>query len=542
MRFSRSLKCITYSKTRSPTPGVYLPTNPCEIASKHCQPSPDGKLVATLFPSVVNIRSIDTLEVINVVRLPQEFSGPILSFQWSPSSQLLLVAVVDQIQVFSALPGGFQSTISNAVPPATKPTYIGFSPQGTEICVCSSFGLKFGIFDLKTSRSVEVANPKLFSSATACNGFSFRPMTHHLALLTRTAGKDMISIHDPETRELQRSWHPETVDAQGLKWSPDGKWLVVWESAGQGHKVVFYTADGHIFKSWLGPSNATPGSQNFELGAGVKQLQFSADACSLAIGDSSKSTFLFDMASISETMTLLHPKNVTPTETIQIWQEQVNITQAGPSIHTFMKAVQTISPQTRPKDTSESKSGCSSILFDSSSVLVATCFENSPSTLWIWDTQASELRAVLLFHSNISSARWHPTSREMLLVRCEGDLYSGIVFVWDPLSEGPRTVDFSEHLPEFKPSNRSQAAWLGCDASKSPSIFFSDGWNYMFASLAESDQESPPWQDRREVGWNSEVRREESPLELVPANTQYLEAEEDEEDNSEVEDTFHYKQ
>jgi len=496
--------------------------------------------VATLFPSVVNIRSVDTLEVVNVFRLPQDFSGPVLSFQWSPSSQLVLVAVVDQIRIFSARPGGFEATVRNAVPPAAKPTYVCFSPKGTELCVCSSFGLKFGIFDLVTSRAVEIANPKFFSSATACSGFSFRPLTHHLALITRTAGKDMISIHDPETRELQRSWHPDTVDAQGLKWSPDGKWLVVWESAGQGHKVAFYTADGHIFKTWLGPSNPTPASHNFALGAGVKQVQFSADASTLAIGDSSSCIYLFNMTSVSETMRLLHPNNIAPNDTIQIWQEQVNVSQAGPSIHTFIKAAQVISPPTRPKDNLETKSGCSSIMFDSSSALVATCLEDSPSTLWIWDTQASELRAVLLFHSNISSAVWHPTARETLLVKCEGDLYSGLVFVWDPLSEGPRTVDFSEHLPDFKSGGRSLASWLGCEASKSPSIFFSDGLSYMLASLAESDQESPPWQDRAGVEWNSEARREESPLELVPANTQY--PDDEDEDDSELDDTFHYKQ
>lgn len=512
------------------------------IASKHCLPSPDGKLVATLFPGVVNIRSVESLEVVNVVKLPQDFSSSVLSFQWSPSSRLVLVAVVDHIRVFSAQHGNFQATIRNAVPPAAKPTYLGFSPLGTEVCVCSSFGLKFSIFDLESSRAVEIANPKFFHSATACNGFSFRPLTHHLALMTRTAGKDMISIHDPVTRELQRSWHPDTVDAQGLKWSPDGKWLVVRESAGQGHKVIFYTADGHMFKTWLGPSNPSPEFQHFALGAGARLLRFSEDGSSLAIGDSSRCIYLFNMATLSETMRLLHPNTTTPTETIQIWQEQVNITQAGPSLHTFIKATQAVSPPARPKDNLEPKSGCSSILFDSSSVLVATCLQDSPSTLWIWDTQASELRAVLLFHSNISSAAWHPTSRETLLVRCEGDLYNGIVFVWDPLSEGPRTVDFSEHLPGSRASGRSLAKWLDCDASKSPAIFFSDSLNYMLASLADSDEESPPWQDRLGVEWNAETGREESPLELVPAadvNTQYIE--EEDEYASDLEDTFHYK-
>ena len=82
---------------------------------------------------------------------------------------------------------------------------------------------------------------------------SFRPSTHHLAVLTQSAGKDMVSIHSPKMREVQRAWFPDTVDVQGLLWSPDGKWLALWESAAQGHKVLIYTPDGHLFKDWRGP-------------------------------------------------------------------------------------------------------------------------------------------------------------------------------------------------------------------------------------------------------------------------------------------------
>ena len=38
--------------------------------------------------------------------------------------------------------------------------------------------------------------------------------------------------------------------------SADGKWLVIWESASQGHALFVYTADGHLFKTWNGPTLA----------------------------------------------------------------------------------------------------------------------------------------------------------------------------------------------------------------------------------------------------------------------------------------------
>jgi WD40 repeat protein len=271
-----------------------------------------------LFPSVINIRDVKTLDVVNIIRLPADLSGPVYSLQWSPSSRLILVAIGDQILVLSADGGDYKVTIQNAVPPTAKPSAIGFAALDTQVWVCSSFGLKLTIFNLETSKGVEISNPKFFTSATAPHGFALRPVTGHLAILTRTAGKDMVSIHDPTTRQIQRSWYPDTADAQGLSWSPDGRWLIVWESDSQGHKVIFYTADGNTFKTWTGPSNPPVEYKDYALGPGVKRLQFSADARHLAIGDHSRGVCILEMTSLNETMRLLHPTTISPRETIQV--------------------------------------------------------------------------------------------------------------------------------------------------------------------------------------------------------------------------------
>ncbi|KAK0711344.1 hypothetical protein B0H67DRAFT_646721 [Lasiosphaeris hirsuta] len=515
-------------------------------SSAHCLPSPDGKHIATLFPSVVSVRAVRNLEVVNVIKLPQDFTGPIFSFQWSRSSRLLLVAGADQVRVFSALDGSFNATVRNPVAPGSKPAYVGFGASDTEICVVSSFGLKLALYDLASSKAVEISSPKVFSPSATSRFFSFRPQTRHLALLTRTTGKDIISIHAFPGRKLQRSWAPDTIDAQGIVWSPDGRWLIVWESAAQGHKVLFYTSDGHIFRTWSGPTHPPNENKDYAAGAGVRAVRFSADARHLAIGDHSRSLYIFNMTSVTETMRLEHPSSLVPKDTVQTWQEQVGISQAGPSIHTFMRTTQIISPTARPQDSSDPVSGCISIVIDPSSALVATRLDDSPGTAWIWDLQAAELRAVLLFHGNIGSLSWHPTIRETLLIRCEGEQYSGIFFVWDPLSEGPRSVDFAQHMPGAKAIGRSRASWLALDTSSPPSLFVSDAQNYVLASLVELDQGPPPWGDHgigspelELVGGSIAARREESPLELVPAAD--LDLVGDDEDDSELEDTFVYK-
>ena len=254
-----------------------------------------------------------------MIKLPQDLVGPIVAFQWSPSSRLLLAAGPEQVRVVSAADGTFHATIRYAMVPGTKPAHVGFGASDSEVCIISSFGIKFAVFDLASSKAVEIGSPKVFSPSSACRCFSFRSQTHHLALLTRIAGKDMISIHSWPTREVQRSWAPETVDAQGVTWSPDGRWLVVWESAAQGHRVIFYTADGHLFKTWSGPANPSLEDRDFALGAGVKALQFSPDSQRLAIGDSSRSVCIISMTSaVAETMRLRHPKTLAPSDTLHV--------------------------------------------------------------------------------------------------------------------------------------------------------------------------------------------------------------------------------
>lgn len=134
-------------------------------------------------------------------------------------------------------------------------------------------------------------------------------------------------------------------------------------------------------------------------------------------------------------------------------------------------------------------SGIASASFDPSSTLLATRLEDAPSTLWIWEIATAELRAALLFHGNVSRVLWHPTIRETLLVICEGDAYNSLVFSWDPLSEGPQTIDLSERLPNGK----VQPVWLNLQSLETGALFASDNRNYLLASLAENDDEPVPW-------------------------------------------------
>jgi hypothetical protein len=118
---------------------------------------------------------------------------------------------------------------------------------------------------------------------------------------------------------VQKSWAPDTIDAQGLMWSPDGRWLVVWEAPGHGHKVLLYTPDGNAFKAWGGPKGGSAQeTDDIALGPGVKLMRFSADSRYLAIGDSSRRICIFETTALCETIKLHHPTTIVPQDTLQV--------------------------------------------------------------------------------------------------------------------------------------------------------------------------------------------------------------------------------
>lgn len=178
--------------------------------------------------------------------------------------------------------------------------------------------MKLTVFNLSTSTSIEITSPKFYSPGNSSRGFAYRPRTSSLALLTRIAGKDVLSIHARHTYEVLRSWNSDTVDAQGLSWSPDGKWLVMVDSAGQGHRILFYTADGHLFKVWNGPTPVSDEDRGLAMGAGVKMFEWASTSDYLVVGDYSSRLILLSAPSFMATLSLNHTTIIKPVNGLQV--------------------------------------------------------------------------------------------------------------------------------------------------------------------------------------------------------------------------------
>jgi WD40 repeat protein len=554
VNFSRPLKCKSKHVIE-----IYITMLTLLItASAQSLPSPNGAYIATIFPSKLSLRETRSLEIIRVITLPPELAASIVWFLWSSTSNRILVGSPDLIRVYATNSPQFSASIASPTSGTTKATFIAFGSSDDEICVFSEFGLKLTIFNLKTSKAVDINSPKLYNPGVAGKGFSYRQRTSNLALLSRSGGKDVISVHAAESLEILRSWNPETIDAQGVTWSTDGKWIAVWDAAGQGHRLIVYTADGHPYKVWNGPIPITDEEQDIALGAGIRLVEWSQSGTHVAIGDYSRRVTLLSAPSFNESMTLLHTSAIKPSQTLQIWCEQIVPSQSGSFRKEFTLATQTICPPTSsisPAGEPSVRMGTNVIAFDNSGTLLVTKTEDMPTTVWIWDVGARTLRAVLVLHSPVAKLTWHPSINELLMVRCEGERSRGLVQLWDPSWESPKIIDFGTQLPEGKIIGKSVVRWLNVE-SPNPAILFSDSQDCILASLSESNEEvGVPWESAESRAFDIYGQREESPLNLVeldekrPFRKITVEPSADEDapwgslsgDSDEVDDTFQFR-
>ncbi len=427
----------------------------------------------------------------------------------------------------------------------------------------AGFGLKLTIFSLVFKTSIDIASPKFWAAGNVTKGFAYRPKTGHFTLLSRRDGKDVVSVHKRDSYVADRGWYSDTIDAQSLSWSPDGKWLAVVESAGQGHKILFYTPDGHLFRSWKGPRPSGVEEDDFEHGAGVRSIEWTKDEKYLAVADFSSKITLLSIPNFVEIMRLEHTTTIKPAQSLQVWQETV-LTRAQATIakveqrqYNSVTAVvcpptATQAPSSSSSASTEPKSGTTALTIDASGTLIAIRTESLPTTVFIWDIASKLLKSVLIQHAPVAKLTWHPTINELLLIRCAGEDTRGVAYSWDPSFEVPKIVDFGGQLPEARVMGKSIVRWLSSEDTEDgaegiASLFFSDDQDAILACLGE-DAEGVPWGESKAGPVDIYGQADENPLNLVD-DGQDVGQEEDatimslstENAGSEMDDTFDFK-
>lgn len=194
-----------------------------------------------------------------------------------PGARRLLCASDSRILVWDLYPLQQHAEIENVEPGTLN---IDFGADENEIVAFHAFNTKLTIFGLDSGRSHVLKSPKYSHN----NGFGHRPRTGQLAILLKPETTDVLTVHETSSYEVIGHEVLPTVDAQGLKWSPDGRWIAVWEAASIGTKVFILTADGQLFRIYEGLPDS-----DFSYDLGVRGIEWGPAAANnvspvLAVG------------------------------------------------------------------------------------------------------------------------------------------------------------------------------------------------------------------------------------------------------------------
>lgn len=269
--------------------------------------SPDGLLIATLQPCRLIISCSRTREVVQTYLLPQDFvprcrflrwCRPIRQArdtakeqgngQWEEQGGRILLANDDAVRIYDIDDPTWLAVIDKAASNLGRITEAAFGHTPNEVLIFSDLSVKLTIWSLLTSRGVEIRDPKY---SIKC--YHHRPRTGHLAMLTRPAAQDVLLLLQPGSHELVKSVEMPTIDAQEVAWSPDGNWLAIRDAASGGYKALIYTADGHLYKTI---SNS---GSDVDISLGIKCMQWSPSARTLAIGDNDGTVNTFSKNKVS---------------------------------------------------------------------------------------------------------------------------------------------------------------------------------------------------------------------------------------------------
>ena len=262
------------------------------IPAQHSVASSDGAFIATLQQSSLVVSSC-TGDLIRAITLPQVFSAKCRFVRWTSQHDIrgdellergneqsrwacnrILLADDDTVRLYDVKDTKWSAVIERAASNHGRIADVVFGYSPNDFLVFSDFGIKLTIWSLVTCRGVEIRDPKY-----VVHCYSYRPRTGHMALLTRPAAHDILMLLNPGNHELVTSVELPTVDAQEVLWSPDGCWLAIRDAASSGHRVLIYTADGHLFKTYIRSENTE------DVGLGIKRLAWNPVNSILAIGD-----------------------------------------------------------------------------------------------------------------------------------------------------------------------------------------------------------------------------------------------------------------
>jgi WD40 repeat protein len=459
-------------------------------------PSPDGSLIAVQTATHLDIRSTINLSLIHSIQIPPRFRGA--NVRWSPippnskKPKRIVLYNDNGARVENVSGHSGHAVIDRGSGGLGKIVNVDFGRTESEVLIFQEFGAKVTIWNLHTARSIDIKDPKFPSK-----GHTYRPGSRHFTLLSRSGPQDVLTLHALNSYTVIWTATLPTMDAQGLVWSPDGRFIALWDTPSVGCRVYTYTATGDLYRVYNGNSND---AANPDIELGVRSVSWSPTGDYLAIGCYDCRVRLLSTKTFSPLMYLDHTTPIHLTSypdsnssaSPRVWHEDIS----GSSNRHYTPITQPISPPTTPHSSSQEsfkETGISMLAFSPSGSLLATRLDTLPTTAWIWNIQRSLPTAVLIHRTPIKYLSWHPSIADLLLIQCAHE--EGVLYFWDSSSGVPWLESVSTSTWK-KDGGKLNVRWLPAPSLESkPAVLFGCktgfcvGWPRGRDVIAESEVE-----------------------------------------------------
>lgn len=404
-------------------------------------------------------------------------------------SNRVLVADDDTTRVYDLRQVKWNAVISNGSGGMGKNVHVEFGSTEDDVIVFSDFASKATVWCLRTGRTVEIRDPKF--SGRDSRGWGYRPSLEGkgkvLGILCRSVGQDILLLLAPRTHHVIARVELPTVDAAGMKWSRDGRWIAVWDAASSGYHLHIYTADGHLYRTIAREPSDEMDTWAFD-GLGIKSVEWAPGNQWLAVGGWDRRVRILSTRTFAPQMFLDHTSPI-HVPSAPVYTELVD----GRGLRSYTLTQQPLTPPRAPSEKGDSmvKEGISILAFNSDGTMCATRDDSTPTTIWIWDLPSLRPQVILIQYAAVKSLQWHPSNPSLLLVQSTHDSPTLYLYTTPPLSASanlstpgpPEIIDLSESISKLAGTAPSKwdGRWLATAGDKKPVLVLGHQQGYVLA-------------------------------------------------------------
>ncbi|GAB7343879.1 hypothetical protein MBLNU457_1839t2 [Dothideomycetes sp. NU457] len=373
------------------------------------------------------------------------------TIQWSASSTHVILLAAQGVHIFSILDTAEKIHISNGSGSLGKIIAVEIiGDAGREqAVVVFEFG-RVNFWDLSTGRSAEIGEAKMGGRGNPWSVRRVPGKTEVLALLSRVAAQDVLSLFLTNSTTPFRSVTLPSVDAQSISWSPCGQWLAVLDSSLASPSVYISTADGYLFRSYPARLQATPpstpGTDEKTLGLGFRSMAWTSSALALC---STQTITLLDNRTFSfkATMSIRNPSSDSASLSSATFGYQETLTSTHARSYTYLTGTSLPKPsaKTTIADPSASPNGA----------FLATRDEAAASSITIWSLEQRLMYSTLQQHVAVRKMLWHPDRANLLLILSD----DGSLYLWD-VGSGDAPVYLQHAFSGRDDVGRVNARWV----------------------------------------------------------------------------------